>query len=157
MVRVLFVCLGNICRSPTAEAVFRSLVSNQGIHTSIEVDSAGTHAYHIGEPPDTRACSAAARRGLDMSGLRARQTTTDDFHTFDYILCMDCENRQHLEQLAPLEFTHKVRLFMEFATTSDDLEVPDPYYGGAKGFERVLDMLEDAAQGLLQQIRTDHF
>ncbi len=157
MIKVLFVCLGNICRSPSAEAVFRALVTAEGMSEHIEVDSAGTHPYHLGEPPDTRASSAAARRGLDLAGLRARQATLQDFHSFDYILCMDRQNQSHLQQLAPPDLAEKVRLLMEFANEAIDLEVPDPYYGGTKGFEQVLDMLEEAAQGLLRQIRTDHF
>ncbi len=152
MVRVLFVCLGNICRSPTAEGVLRTLVRARGLESEIEIDSAGTHAYHVGQPPDPRACAAAARRGIELHGLRARQTRIEDFHAFDYILCMDHENRAHLEQLAPTEYVHKIRLYMEFARAGEELEVPDPYYGGSKGFEQVLDMLEEAAAGLLEHL-----
>ena len=155
MVKVLFVCLGNICRSPTAEGVFRKLVIEQGLEDQIEIDSAGTHAYHIGAPPDERAAEAAARRGIDISGLRGRQATPQDLQYFDYVLAMDSENHQHLLAIGGDE-TGNVSLFLEYAGDVGTLEVPDPYWGGHTGFERVLDMIEDASAGLLAHIRKHH-
>ena len=156
MVRVLFVCLGNICRSPTAEGVFRLVVQQAALTDSIEIDSAGTHAYHIGEPPDRRAQAAAARRGVDLSGLRGRQATRRDIEEFDYVLAMDRENMNNLRAICPPGFESKLRLFLEFADRRVDKEVPDPYFGGESGFDRVLDMIEDAALGLLEDIRQRH-
>lgn len=153
MVRVLFVCLGNICRSPTAEGVFRKLVQERGLAQQIEIDSAGTHAYHVGAPPDARAQQAARRRGIDLSGLRGRQATARDIEQFDYVLAMDRENHENLLDICPDGLEHKVRLFMEFAPARSEKEVPDPYFGGPVGFDRVLDMIEDAAVGLLDDIR----
>lgn len=156
MVRVLFVCLGNICRSPTAEGVFRALVESEGLAGQIEIDSAGTHAYHVGEGPDPRSQEAAARRGIDLSPLRGRRATRTDFKEFDYVLAMDQENYAHLAQLAPAQFEPRVRLLMEYAPERPENEVPDPYFGGEGGFDRVLDMIEDAARGLLADIRRQH-
>ncbi len=153
MTKVLFVCLGNICRSPTAEGVFRKLLESEKVGQSIFVDSAGTHAYHSGEPPDPRAQAAAARRGVDLSGLRGRQTMAEDFHEFDYVVAMDRENYEHLHSICPPALRYKIRLFMEFAPDYPHDEVPDPYFGGVSGFDRVLDMIEDAAAGLLTEIR----
>ncbi len=154
MVKVLFVCLGNICRSPTAEGVFRKLLAEHGMDSGIEVDSAGTHAYHIDEPPDHRAVQAAAYREIDLTQLRGRQATLEDFDNFDYLLAMDEDNRRHMLSIAPADHAHKVRLLMEFASGFSEREVPDPYWGGTSGFDRVLDMIEDAARGLLDDIRT---
>lgn len=154
MVKVLFVCLGNICRSPTAEGVFRKLVEEQDLSRGISIDSAGTHAYHIGQPPDLRAQQAAARRGIDLSGLRGRVATARDIEEFDYVLAMDRQNYQNLAELS--EDQTKIQLFLEYSEQFDEQEVPDPYYGGATGFERVLDMIEDASQGLLADIRRRH-
>jgi protein-tyrosine phosphatase len=151
-VRVLFVCMGNICRSPTAEGVFRRQVEREGLAERILVDSAGTHDYHIGNPPDARAQAAAARRGYDLSGLRARQVAGSDFAGFDFVIAMDEHNRSLLLQQCPPEHRAKVRLFLEFAKGKVPAEVPDPYYGGAQGFEQVLDLVENAAQGLLREI-----
>jgi len=156
MINVLFVCLGNICRSPTAEGVFRKLVESDNLGESILVDSAGTHAYHTGEPPDPRAQAAAARRGIDLSGLRGRQATPEDFYEFDYVLAMDQENYEHLHSTCPPALRYKIRLFMAFAPDYPNHEVPDPYFGGVSGFDRVLDMIEDAAGGLLAEIRGQH-
>ena len=153
MVRILFVCLGNICRSPTAEGVFRKRVTEAGLAGRIEIDSAGTHAYHVGAPPDARAQQAARQRGIDLSGLRGRQATARDIEQFDYVLAMDRENHENLLDICPDGFEHKIRLFMEFAPTRSEKEVPDPYFGGPAGFDRVLDMIEDAAAGLLGDIR----
>ncbi|MBI3900200.1 MAG: low molecular weight phosphotyrosine protein phosphatase [Gammaproteobacteria bacterium] len=153
MVRVLFVCLGNICRSPMAEGVFRRLVEQAGYADRVHIDSAGTHAYHIDQPPDLRAQAAAARRGVDIAMLRGRQALAEDLLSHDYVLAMDDENYAHLRALCPPEHEHKVRLFLEFATRSNERFVPDPYYGGASGFDRVLDLIEDAAEGLLADIR----
>lgn len=152
-VRVLFVCLGNICRSPMAEGVFRQLVEAEGLADLVEVDSAGTHAYHVDDPPDPRAQAAVRRRGIDISGLRGRQATAADFARFDYVLAMDHENYAHLEALAPPQHAHKLRLFLEYATRCNERAVPDPYFGSDNGFDRVLDMIEDAAAGLLREIR----
>ncbi len=152
MIRVLFVCLGNICRSPTAEGVFRKLVEAEGLAGKIEIDSAGTHAYHIGAPPDPRAQAAARQRGIDLSGLRGRRAVTADIERFDYVLAMDRENHENLMAICPSGLEGKVRLFMEFAP-DQPAEVPDPYFGGPGGFDRVLDMIEEAAEGLLADIR----
>ena len=151
--RVLLVCTGNLCRSPTAEGVFRHWVALAGLEQKIFVDSAGTHGYHVGHPPDRRAQSAAAQRGYDIAGLRARQVTGQDFLEFDYILAMDLDNLSCLKQLAQAQHPGKLGLFMEYASAWEGKEVPDPYYGGAQGFELVLDMAEDAATGLLQHIK----
>lgn len=154
-VSILFVCMGNICRSPTAEAVFRHYVENAGLSEHIHIDSAGTHDYHIGAPPDARTQRAAEQRGYDMSGLRGRQVEAADFERFDYVLAMDQANLAILQRLAQ-QSGGKPRLFLEYAKHHREREVPDPYYGGAEGFERVLDMVEDAAEGLLQHIRERH-
>ncbi|MFQ6023487.1 MAG: low molecular weight protein-tyrosine-phosphatase [Acidiferrobacterales bacterium] len=153
MVKVLFVCLGNICRSPTAEGVFRRLVESADLGRRIAVDSAGTHAYHVGAPPDPRAQAVAARRGIDLSTMRGRRAIARDFRDFDYILAMDKENYEYLQSKCPPELKHKIRLLMEFAPEYSHDEVPDPYFGGASGFDQVLDMIEDAAAGLLSEIR----
>lgn len=152
-VKVLFVCMGNICRSPTAEGVFGKLVEQAGYADRIVIDSAGTHDYHIGRPPDERAQAAAARRGFDISRLRGRQASRDDIARFDYVLAMDDENRAHLLALAPEGHEHKIQLLLTYASRATDRHVPDPYYGGVNGFDRVLDLIEDAAEGLLGEIR----
>lgn len=148
---VLFVCMGNICRSPTAEGVFRYHVEGAGLADHIEIDSAGTHAYHVGEPADRRARAAAERRGMSLDGIRARRVSRDDFERFDYILAMDEDNLARLKDEAPEEHRHKLRLFLEFATI-EEREVPDPYYGGAAGFERVLDLVDEASRSLLETL-----
>ena len=149
--------MGNICRSPTAEAVFRHYVENAGLSEHILIDSAGTHDYHIGDAPDLRAQRAAQQRGYDMGSLRGRQVEESDFRRFDYVLAMDCANLAILHRLAPPADDAQVRLFLEYARHHAEREVPDPYFGGADGFERVLDMVEDAAEGLLQHIRQKCF
>jgi low molecular weight protein-tyrosine phosphatase len=153
LTRILFVCLGNICRSPTAEAVLRDLLTREAPDLSVEIDSAGIGDWHIGEPPDQRALVAARRRGLDMSRLRARQIASEDFARFDFILAMDRANLSDLRRRAPAQYRERVRLFLEFAPDVGVDEVPDPYYGGAAGFEEVLDLAEQAARGLLSHIR----
>jgi len=145
--------MGNICRSPTAQGVFESLVAQSGLGDRILIDSAGTHAYHVGEQPDSRATQAAARRGLDLSGQRARRIEAADFARFDYLLAMDRDNLEQLLAVCPEEYRSKVRLFLEFAGNSALIDVPDPYYGGPQGFERVLDMVEEGARGLIEAIR----
>ena len=150
--RILFVCMGNICRSPTAEGVFRRLASQRAPDLTLEIDSAGTHDYHIGEPPDRRAVSAALRRSIDLSGLRARRVHEEDFERFDLILAMDEENLRELRQRAMPRQHERIRLMMEYAPQAGRTAVPDPYYGGAQGFEEVLDLLEEAAEGLLQEL-----
>jgi protein-tyrosine phosphatase len=152
-ISVLFVCMGNICRSPTAEGVFRKHVSDAGLDAAIQTDSAGTHAYHSGEPADRRAHAAAARRGFSLEGILARRVTDEDFDQFDFILAMDEDNLMTLQERAPDEQRNKVRLFLEFAESRHENEVPDPYYGGSAGFERVLDLVEEASQGLLETLR----
>ena len=141
--------MGNICRSPTAEGVFRHFVNEAGLADQIETDSAGTHAYHVGEPPDRRATAAAERRGVSLAGIRARRVCDADFERFDYIIAMDEDNQMRLLEQAPEEHHSKVRLFLSFSS-EDESEVPDPYYGGAAGFERVLDLVESASRGLLE-------
>ena len=156
-VRILFVCMGNICRSPTAEAVFRTRVEEAGLAQHILIDSAGTHDYHIGDPPDARTQRAAIKRGYDMSMLRGRQVEAADFTRFDYVLAMDHANLAILRRLCPQDRHERVGLFLQYAKQHEEREVPDPYYGGAGGFERVLDMVEDAAEGLLGHIRKTPF
>jgi len=153
MTKVLFVCMGNICRSPTAQGVFRKMVADAGISDIVQVESAGTHAYHVGEPPDARAEQAAKKRGYDIGDLRARQVTADDFRAADLILAMDWENLSMLQQQCPKAYKHKLQLLMRFAGEHDAATVPDPYYGGPEGFNTVLDYVEDACQGLLDVVR----
>jgi len=153
--RVLFVCLGNICRSPTAHGIFLRLVEEEGLAERILVDSAGTHAYHIGEPPDRRAQEAARKRGFELNSLRARRAVEEDFERFDYVLAMDRSNFEHLRAICPTHAEHKLRLFLTYAPDLGVDEVPDPYYGGTAGFERVLDIIEEAARGLLSEIRRE--
>jgi protein-tyrosine phosphatase len=150
--RLLFVCMGNICRSPTAEGVFRQVFADSDTGLTIEVDSAGTHDYHIGEAPDRRAVAAAGRRGIDLSSLRARMVSDADFERFDLILAMDRDNLDLLQRRSPEHLRSRIKLVMEFAPEAYAREVPDPYYGGAKGFEEVLDLLEQASRGLLKAL-----
>ena len=154
--RILFVCMGNICRSPTAEGVMRRLVEDAGLADRISVESAGTGAWHAGNPPDRRATVAARRRGIALAGA-ARQVTPEDFRDFDLLIAMDRENLRDLLALAPDEAgSEKVRLLREFDPASEgDLDVPDPYYGGDDGFEHVLDLVEAACRGLLDALRAD--
>jgi len=149
MTRVLFVCLGNICRSPTAEAVVRHFASRHSAALALEVASAGTHGYHAGSPPDERAIAAARRRGIDMSGLRARVFEAADFERFDLVLAMDEAVYGRLARIAPRKHVARLRLFLDFAPQLGRRDVPDPYYGGATGFEEVLDLVEEGARGLL--------
>ena len=150
IVSVLFVCTGNICRSPTAEGVFRKLIQREGLADTIQIDSAGTHGYHVGSPPDARAQEAAKRRDYDLSGQRARQVTQDDYERFDYVLVMDEANYRIVKPQCP-----KAQKLLSFAPNVDEEDVPDPYYGGDRGFERVLDMVEVASEGLLRHIRRE--
>jgi protein-tyrosine phosphatase len=154
MTAVLFVCLGNICRSPTAEGVFRELAAREGLAERIAVDSAGTGAWHVGEAPDARAQAAARRRGYDLSAQRARQISGEDFRRFDLILAMDRANLADLRRQQPAQARARLELFLSFADAAPVLEVPDPYYGEGDGFERVLDLVEAASRGLLAHIRS---
>jgi len=155
-VQVLFVCMGNICRSPMAEGVFRHRLCERAgdrvLDENIGVDSAGTHSYHVGSAPDKRAQAAASRRGVDISALAARPVGPNDFERFDYILAMDADNFDFLIGEADVEHRGKIKLFLDYSTTRQGGEVPDPYYGGAVGFERVLDLIEDATEGLLDEL-----
>ncbi len=153
MVKVLFVCLGNICRSPTADGVFRKLIADAGLDDQVQVDSAGTAGWHIGRAPDARTVAAAKNRGYDLSELRARQVSKMDFFEYDYILAMDNANLGDLKSLKPANYTGHLGLFLAFSEQDEYREVPDPYHGGSEGFELVLDLVEDAAQGLLNDIR----
>ena len=146
---VLFVCLGNICRSPTAEGVLRARLAQAGLEGRVHVDSAGTGSWHVGRPPDPRAIEAAEARGIDLTALRARQVTREDLERFDYVLAMDGANLRDLERLAP----GRARRFLEFADGAQASDVPDPYYGDGDGFARVLDLIEAAADGLVGEIR----
>ena len=151
--RILFVCLGNICRSPTAEVVFRAVASREAPDIVLEISSAGTAGYHVGEMPDRRTRQAAARRGYDLSALRARVVEPGDFEYFDLILAMDRENLRALERRSPPQTRDRLRLFLDFAPETGISEVPDPYYGGPNGFENVLDLIEAASRGLVQHLR----
>lgn len=152
-VKVLFVCLGNICRSPTAHGVFQHLVTQAGLQRAIYVDSAGTGDWHVGRSPDKRATQAAKQRGYDLSPLRARQFSAEDLQVFDYVLAMDQENLQGILALKSQPQRGHVGLFLQFAKNAEYKEVPDPYYGGSKGFERVLDLIESASHGLLEHLQ----
>jgi low molecular weight protein-tyrosine phosphatase len=153
--RVLFVCMGNICRSPTAEGVFRKRVAAELPDLVIEIDSAGTHAYHVGAAPDARARRAAASRGVDLQTIRARRVEPEDFEHFDLVLAMDELNHVALLEICPAERNSRVRLFLDFAPQLELRNVPDPYYGGPNGFEHVLDLVEEASAGLIEYIRRE--
>jgi protein-tyrosine phosphatase len=152
--KILFVCLGNICRSPTAEGVLRDLAAREYPQLQLQIDSAGTANYHVGEPPDRRTVAAGRRRGYDLSALRARQVCADDFNRFDYMLAMDRANLAELERQRGASARAQLQLFLDFAPDSGCQEVPDPYYGGIEDFERVLDLCELAARGLLQRLKS---
>lgn len=154
-VSVLFVCMGNICRSPTAHGVFQQLVKREGLAPFILVDSAGTHAYHVGNPPDPRSQETARGRGLDLSRQRARKALAEDFERFDYIVAMDLDNLENLSRLAPPGGLDKLHLLLDFAPELGVREVPDPYYGGASGFDDVYDLVATASERLLEIIRRD--
>ena len=154
-VRVLFVCMGNICRSPTAHALFREAVTAAGLHEEIVVDSAGTHAYHIGNAPDARATATALAQDIDMTDLRARQVCASDFGKFDYVVAMDQNNLALLEASCPPAAQDRLSLMLDWAEGWGD-EVPDPYYGGDEGFIRVFNMLTEASRGLLAHIALQH-
>lgn len=151
--RVLMVCMGNICRSPTAEAVLRHRLQRAGL-AGIEVDSAGTHAGHVGHQPDDRAIAHAGRRGYELAHLQARRVRNDDFEAFDLVVSMDDDNLASLQQICPPEAAHKLVLLLDFAPQADQPQVPDPYYGGPAGFERVLDLVEQGCDGLLQYLQS---
>ena len=152
---ILFVCMGNICRSPTAEGVFRHVVTEAGLSERIIVDSAGTHAYHVGEPPDRRSQAAAERRGISLADIRARKVEEADLERFHHVIAMDRLNLYMLEEMRRAEHRAELALFLNYAGGRDE-EVPDPYYGGAAGFERVLDLVEDASRGLLETLRKSY-
>ena len=154
-VRVLMVCLGNICRSPTAEAMLRRRAHEAGLDGRLEVDSAGTSDYHVDSPPDRRAIAHGERRGLRMQHLRGRQVAAADFHRFDWILAMDEDNLANLERARPPGSRARLALLMSFAPEAGAREVPDPYHGGAEGFERVLDLTAAAADGFIRSLRSD--
>ena len=154
MVRVLFVCLGNICRSPLAQGVFEDVLRREDLEDEVFVDSAGTGSWHVGSPPDDRAQRSAFARGLDLSAQRARQISPDDCEEFDYVLTMDEENYRTVSALCRRNAV--VRPFLDFATDSPEREIPDPYGGGSEGFHHVLDLVEEASEGLLDDIRERH-
>jgi len=150
---ILFVCMGNICRSPTAEGVFRQRAEQAGLGHSVHIDSAGTHGYHIGNPPDPRSTEFAAKRGVDLSPQRSRKVHAKDFEEFDHVLAMDADNLALLNDACPPHLRHKLGLFMQFAPHAGSDVVPDPYYGGADGFDRVLDYIEHASDGLIEVLK----
>jgi protein-tyrosine phosphatase len=150
--QILFVCLGNICRSPTVEGVARELARREVPHLGLHFDSAGTADYHVGDPPDARSIRAARPRGYDLSSLRARQLQRGDFHRFDLLLAMDGENLSNMLRIAPAGHAHRARLFLDYAPDAGTTGVPDPYYGDAAGFERVIDLAEQGVRGLLRDI-----
>lgn len=153
---VLFVCMGNICRSPMAQGVFEHHVAQAGLADLLHVDSAGTHAYHVGEPPDERARRTAQARGIDLSGQRARRIERADLERFDYVMVMDRDNLENVRLMGEGRPGMRLSLFMEFGNHWSEREVPDPYYGGSTGFERVMDMVEDASRGLLLHLCQAH-
>lgn len=155
-IKVMFVCMGNICRSPSAEAVFHYMAQTGGLRDYIEVASSGTHDYHVGGPADKRSHAAALSRGIDMAAHRAQQFKKAHCEEYDYVLVMDQVNHEHVMRHCPAEYQHKVHYFLDFAPQLNLKEVPDPYYGGADGFDQVLDLVEAASAGLLAEIRERH-
>lgn len=156
VVKVLFVCLGNICRSPTAEGVFRELVKRKGLSDLIKTDSAGTGDWHVGKKPDKRAQETALMRGFDISDLRGRQVTAKDFITFDYVMAMDRCNYANLQNICPDGYQDRVHMFLSFFAASPEEEIPDPYYGGPAGFDYVFDLVEEASLGLIKDIEKNY-
>ena len=154
-VKVLFVCMGNICRSPTAHGVMQKLVDEQGLSQYVQVDSAGTHSYHVGNPPDPRSQATAKRRGVDLSSQRARRFVSSDFLDYDYLLAMDTGNLADMRALRPDEASARLQLMLEYSSRYSEREVPDPYFGD-DGFDLVYDMIDDASRGLLRHIRAEH-
>ncbi|MDR2000426.1 MAG: low molecular weight phosphotyrosine protein phosphatase [Zoogloeaceae bacterium] len=154
MTKILLICMGNICRSPTAEGVLRTKLEEAGLAGEVKVDSAGTHAYHVGEPPDPRSQKAAAKRGYRLEHLRARHVAAADFLRFDLILAMDRDNLALLQKACPPEERHRLGLLLNYARDAHHDEVPDPYYGGPSGFEQVLDLIEAACDGLIDSLRS---
>ena len=154
MIKVLFVCLGNICRSPSAHGVFQKMISDQQLSHLFHIDSAGTAAWHIGKTPDTRSQAAALNRKYDLSDLRARKVEVEDFERFDFIFAMDHENLRNLQSICPNDYQSKIALFLKFSDLNED-EVPDPYYGGSGGFEYVLDLVESASLGFLEHLKSE--
>lgn len=152
MISVLFVCMGNICRSPTAEGVFRKMVADSPLAGKINIDSAGTHGYHVGAPPDARAIEHAAKRGYDLSALRCRQVNATDFERFDYILAADAMNMKQLKAMCPTRLAHKIEYLLDYGGDEEEFEVPDPYQGEAKDFELALDLIEEGCRGLLEYL-----
>jgi len=152
-VKVLFVCMGNICRSPTAEGVFANLLKERALENSFIIDSAGTHAYHVGEAPDLRAQKAALERGVQLNHLRARKVVMGDFEDFDFLLAMDDENYAALSNACPEHYKNKIKYFLDYAPHLGTRIVPDPYYGGKYGFERVLDLIEEASVGFISDLQ----
>ena len=151
-IKVLFVCMGNICRSPTAEGVFSALLEERDLAHRFDIDSAGTHAYHVGDAPDLRAQKAARERGVELKHIRARKIHARDFEEFDHILVMDSDNYAAAADICPDDLKHKIRLFLEYAPHMNVRDVPDPYYGGSYGFEKVLNLVEAASEGFLQAL-----
>lgn len=151
-IKVLFVCMGNICRSPTAEAVFNRVISDKGTADRFLVDSAGTHAYHVGEPSDHRAQQTAKNRGVDLSKIRSRKVSPADFEYFDHVLAMDTDNYNMLLAASPEHYHHKIALFLNYAPQHSEQDVPDPYYGGTNGFDRVFDLVTDASLGFYKSV-----
>ncbi|PHS69297.1 MAG: phosphotyrosine protein phosphatase [Methylophaga sp.] len=151
-IKVLFVCMGNICRSPTAEGVFNKFITDKGTTDHFIIDSAGTHAYHIGEQADSRAQQTARSRGVNLSTIRARKVALEDFEYFDHILAMDRENLDILLSESPQVHQHKIKLFLDYAPGADESNVPDPYYGGQNGFNHVFDLVEDASKGFYHSV-----
>jgi len=147
--------MGNICRSPTAHGVFENMVKQAGMVADVEVDSAGTHAYHVGEKPDSRSSQCASERGFDLSYIRARRVEVSDFDYFDYVLAMDNDNLSILKSMSPKQHKNKVCLFLDYAKNRTETEVPDPYYGGPNGFDHVFDLVEQASKGLLEEIKNN--
>jgi protein-tyrosine phosphatase len=150
--KILFVCMGNICRSPMAEGYFRYLLAQRAEHLNVSIDSAGTHGYHAGHPPDERAQAASSRRGFDISNLAARNVVATDFEIFDYIVAMDQDNIEDLKSKADPAYHDRIHLFLDYSEAHVGADVPDPYYGGKIGFERVLDLIEMAAEGFLEEL-----
>ncbi len=156
IISVMFVCTGNICRSPSAHGVFRDLVEKESLSKHFIIESSGTQSYHAGEPPDSRSSQVALQRGYDLSDLRAQQLKSSDFETFDYLLAMDEGHYRNMMASCPSKHHEKVMMFLQFAPEFKEIDVPDPYYGGEHGFDHVLDLVESACKGILQHVKQHH-